>query len=152
MELKCDTSNRNDDHPISPAVPRPTVDWLFNGDLVFNGINFDDNFLLKDSNFIFTPGFIFPPFLKTKDDFSLMFDLQAENFTLLTVVDPHISDFNIRGRLFDLILGSWTCVQSNSYGTVNATTKISEHGGIIKTQHCNSFLIHGIIACRDSQF
>jgi hypothetical protein len=134
VELQCDTLNSNGktNYFISPAVPRPSIAWFFNGEKVLDGENFDEKFLIKGRNYVFTPGFVSPPTLtpdKNRHGFSIYFDFQVSNFSLLAAVDPDITDhLSLQGLLFSHILGSWTCVQSNVYGSTNATTRITDCG------------------------
>ena len=89
---------------------------------MISGKLLNDKFL--ENHVAFTLGFVSPPVLETYVDGILHFNLRADNSTLLKMIDPDFTDSNIQGKLFDLLLGSWTCVQNNSYGTTNATTRI----------------------------
>ena len=126
IELKCRTQ---EGESISPALPQPTIQWKLNDNLVYHRENrsFDMDFLLTGDNLLFMPGYIYPTVLLVEPD-SLVFNLQALNFTLVTYSFPDISDSNIQDKLFDLLLGEWTCIQSNTYGASIATTMISECG------------------------
>ena len=89
---------------------------------MISGTRLNATFL--ENHIAFTPGFVSPPVLVTYFNGILLFNLRADNSTLLKMINPDFTDSNIQGKLFDLLLGSWTCVQSNSYGTTNATTRI----------------------------
>ena len=115
MELKCRTE---EGESVSPALPQPTIQWNHR-----ENRSFDIDFLITGDNFLFMPGYIYPTVLLVEPN-SLVFNLQALNFT----VTSGISDSNIQDKLFDLLLGEWTCIQSNTYGASIATTVISECG------------------------
>lgn len=129
VELRCDYNDIKTS-VISPAVPLPTTSWLHNRALVFDRGEMESSFFTEGIRFLLIPGFVHPtPLLLTNDD-SLIINLQATNVTTLA----ELTEASIREVLYGLVVGSWTCLRNNSYGTANVTTVISHCGETLATR------------------
>ena len=118
LELRCDLTQH-------PTVPLPTVTWLHNGAVVYEGDDMNMDFFTQGINVLFAPGFIYPTPLSLNGDDSLTFNLHVVNLSSPLIDYPAITSSNIREALFSLVTGTWTCVQNNSYGIDNETSRIT---------------------------
>ena len=132
VRLECGLLNSFDKKrgTSSPAFPPPLLTWTLNNNLVYREKINDSNplinmtFLMTGDNMLLAPGLIYPPPLAIEGN-TIQLDLRAINTSR---VPPELFSQN---RLLEILLGSWTCTQSNVYGSSSATTIITDCGELI---------------------
>lgn len=127
LRLECPTLNLlyNPAINLSPAFPRPAVSWMFNGTLVYDGKTLSEDFLMKEDELLMET-FFSPPIVTTiNNGHSLEFTFQpTDNLTLLEIFKLNV----IPDKVYNFLVGSWTCMQTNIYGNASATTTLSQCG------------------------
>ena len=135
VRLECGLLNSFDKKrgTSSPAFPPPLLTWTLNNNLVYREEINDSNplinttFLMTGDNMLLTPGLIYPPPLIIEGN-TIQLDLRAINTSRVL---PALLSGNIQNRLIEILLGSWTCTQSNVYGSSSATTIITDCSELI---------------------
>lgn len=127
------------------AVPIPVRAWDKDGLFVYVGLagvehNFREEFL--EANPLLMPGVVFPPPLDIgSSSGSLRLSTLASNLSMPMFAPPGVDQSNVRDEVFNELLGTYTCIVENEYGTDQAVTTISEcDGGKIPTLMCTSIL------------
>ena len=109
---------------LSPAIPKPEVKWMLNGTIIYSGKAISEDYLLKGHE-ILMEAFISPMFVTAvSGGRKLEFNFQVENSTLLEALGLDV-DWD---RIYSLLDGSWTCMQSNIYGNNSASISLSQCG------------------------
>ena len=153
VRLECGLLNSFDKKrgTSSPAFPPPLLTWTLNNNLVYREEINDSHplinmaFFMTGDNMLLAPGLIHPPPLTIEGN-TIQLDLHVFNTSEALNISEVLNAINTSGvlphaintsevlvllqnHLLEILLGSWTCTQSNVYGSSSATTIITDCSG-----------------------
>lgn len=123
--LRCDVRDSS-----SRANPSPLRSWYKDGELVYSAESFSSPDLSDyfDNHPIFTIGVLEPVVLTFTSSGTFHYNIQVENVTFPALLPPCTTLDQARQEVFDLLLGTWTCVVENTLGRDSVTYTFREAG------------------------
>ena len=128
LNLECDVHNDPASSPI--PQPTPTRSWYKDGNLVYTaeiGVMPDVTELFMN-NTILQPGVLEPQIISLTTDGQILYNIHVDNISQPMLLLGGTTINKAREQVFDFLLGIWTCVVSNSFGTTFVNYMISECG------------------------
>ena len=137
LTLRCDIEDRVPG--VTPlAFPIPDRTWMRNAVELYTAQDgqspaetiLESNFFMEGRNFILFPGVVEPsnPLIASNDGALVFSTLRPTDNLTTDLAELGITSTNFRRRLFEQILGTWSCSVSNSIGRESVQSFIRECG------------------------
>ena len=116
---------------MNDPQPSPRRTWFKDGEQVYSAIS---GFTPDPSEFvmmnpILMPGVLDPITFSTLSDGSIAYNYEVENITSPQLLPPGTTTIDeAKQQVFELLLGNWTCMVSNTLGSATITYVISDCG------------------------
>ena len=128
LNLECDV--HNDPANLPNPQPTPTRSWYKDGTLVYTaqlGVMPDATEFFMN-NTILQLGVLEPKIMLLTTDGQISYNINVDNITVPALLPQGTTINHAREQVFNLLLGIWTCVVSNRFGTTFVNYTISECG------------------------